>query len=230
MSDKILLVEDSKEVHRMVERALGSIYQLLWAQSIDEAKSKLQESDFKLVLLDIGLPDGDGLELCQYIVEQSPDLPIFLLTGKDGLSEKVLGFSAGADDYITKPFDSLELKARVEARIKKNQILKGNSDKLAWNELQIDKSRQEVAVNLEGEWKSIELTALEFKILMYFAQQPGVVVERDKILDEIWGKDVHIYARSVDTHVSKLRRKMEAQSSVIESVHGVGYKFNPTSN
>ena len=154
---------------------------------------------------------------------------IFFLTSHDSLSEKVLGFSAGADDYITKPFDILELKARVEAKLRKMEYQSASLDKLKWKEVSIDKNRQEVSVvDDQGAYHKVELTALEFKLLTFLANQPGHVIHRDKILDEIWGENIHVYSRSVDTHVSKLRKKLGSASHVIESVHGAGYKFSPT--
>jgi two-component system phosphate regulon response regulator PhoB len=228
MENKVLLVEDSKEIHRMVNQALGAAFSLDWAETLTDADSKLKKNSYDLVLLDIELPDGNGVEFCSNIQSMAPELPIFFLTSHDNLSEKVLGFSAGADDYITKPFNPLELKARIEAKLRKIDILKKSVDSLKWKEIEINKSSQEVQVSNNGQFESIELTALEFKLLTYFATQPETVIPRDKILDDIWGKDVHVYSRSVDTHVSKLRKKLGPASHIIESVHGSGYKFAPT--
>lgn len=227
--ESILLVEDSKEVFRIVERAIsGPLLLVKWAKSCQEAEEFLSQEKFSLVLLDIELPDGDGVELCSKILSQTPDMPVFFLTSHSDLSEKVLGFSAGADDYITKPFDPLELKARVEGKLKKLQIQKRSSDILKWNEIEINKSSQEVKILGSDGLEEVSLTALEFKLLTYFATHKGIVVEREKMLNEVWGEDIHVYSRSVDTHVSKLRKKLGPVSHIIESVHGAGYKFNPT--
>ena len=223
----VLLVEDSKEVFTMVKQAIGSIVDLHWVESIDTARDKLNE-DLSLILLDIELPDGSGVDFCTEVQASFPDLPIFFLTSHDDLSDKVLGFSAGADDYITKPFQPLELKARVESRLKKEATRKQSTELLKWVEIDIDKNCQEVKILNEGVYEKIDLTALEFKLLTYFAGQEGHVIPRDKVLDDIWGKDVHIYSRSVDTHVSKLRKKLGPVSHIIQSVHGAGYKFSPS--
>ncbi|MBC86091.1 MAG: hypothetical protein CL677_02840 [Bdellovibrionaceae bacterium] len=223
----VLLVEDSKEVFTMVKQAIGSIVDLHWVESIDTARDKLNE-DLSLILLDIELPDGSGVDFCTEVQASFPDLPIFFLTSHDDLSDKVLGFSAGADDYITKPFQPLELKARVESRLKKEATRKQSTELLKWVEIEIDKNCQEVKILNEGVYEKIDLTALEFKLLTYFAGQEGHVIPRDKVLDDIWGKDVHIYSRSVDTHVSKLRKKLGPVSHIIQSVHGAGYKFSPS--
>lgn len=225
---KILLVEDSKEIYQMVSQAVGSLVDLSWAATVNEANQSLVENNYSLILLDVELPDGNGIDLCSKIQTTNPGLPIFFLTSHADLSEKVLGFSAGADDYITKPFAPLELRARLESRLRKLDLTKQSSDRLKWKELEINKSRQEVSINENGKYHKIDLTALEFKILLYFAAKPGDVILRDQILNDIWGEDIHVYHRSVDTHVSKLRKKLCSVASVIESVHGAGYKFCPS--
>lgn len=226
----ILLVDDSKEIFNMVSRSVDSIAELQWACDLETARKKINEVSYDLVLLDIELPDGNGVDFCSEIQNANNILPVFFLTSHESLSEKVLGFSAGADDYITKPFAPLELKARIEAKFKKIDALKRSSDILKWDELTINKSRQEVRILNDGTYEKIELTSLEFKLLMYFADKPLQVIPRDELLDKLWGQDVHVYARSVDTHVSKLRKKLGPISHIIESVHGSGYKFNPKSS
>lgn len=226
---KILLVEDSKEVHQMVEMALSSIANMDYTMLHSEAIEKINSNSYDLIILDIELPDGSGLDLCSYILQKTPDTPVFFLSSHDQLADKVIGFSAGADDYITKPFDMLEFKARVEGKLKKMDILIKASDLLRWKEIEIDKSKQEVKVLTDGKLENVELTALEFKLLTLFASRDHQVIARDEILDQIWGKDVHVYSRSVDTHVSKLRKKLDACPDLIQSVHGAGYKFCPSS-
>ncbi len=226
--NNILLVEDSKEIYQMVIQSTAQVANLTWAKSVQEARSEISKKDFDLILLDVELPDGNGIEFCSSIQATHSHISIFFLSGHGNLSDKVLGFSAGADDYITKPFSPLELRARLEGRLRKNKQQSNISDNLNWQELQINKSRQEVKI-LENEiFHKIELTALEFKILMYFAHRPGIVIIRDQMLNDIWGEDIHVYARSVDTHVSKLRKKLGPVASIVESIHGTGYKFSPT--
>lgn len=224
----ILLVEDSKEIYQMVVQSVAQIADLTWAKSVEEAKAELAKKNFDLIILDIGLPDGNGIEFCSSLQSTHSHISIFFLTGQTNLSDKVLGFSAGADDYISKPFSPLELRARIEGRLRKNQQQVAQSDNYKWKELQISKSRQEVSISSDGVTQKVDLTALEFKILMYFAYRPGEMIERDQILNDIWGQDIHVYQRSVDTHVSKLRKKLGAVAHIVESIHGSGYKFNPT--
>ncbi len=226
---KILLVEDSKEIFPMVNQALATISELTWAKSINEAKECLESTKFELILLDINLPDGSGIDLCYKIQSSDPSTPIFFLTANKDLSQKVLGFSAGADDYITKPFEPLELKVRVESKLKKIDQLNESLLNLKWKEIEIAQSKQEVSINSnDNTYEKIELTALEYKILTYLAEKPQHVFPRDQMLNDIWGENVYVYSRSVDTHVSKLRKKLKHVSHIIESVHGVGYKFIPT--
>lgn len=223
----ILLIEDSKETFTIVSQALDSIAELTWANTLMSGQEKLDESSFDLVLLDIELPDGNGIDLCSRIIAKDSETSIFFLTAHESLSDKVLGFSAGADDYITKPFAPLELKARIEAKFKKTDLTKKNSDILKWPEIKINKLRQEVHILENNRMEPVDLTALEFKLLIYLAHRPLAVIPRDELLDELWGQDVHVYSRSVDTHISKLRKKLRSVADIIESVHGSGYKFNP---
>jgi DNA-binding response OmpR family regulator len=228
MMNHILLVEDSKEIYQMVIQSVQQIAELHWAKSLKEATDKLANNTFNLIILDVELPDGNGIEFCSSIQATYPNITVFFLTSHNNLSEKVLGFSAGGDDYITKPFSPLELRARLESRLRKNKQQAIHSDIFKWSEIEINKSRQEVLIFGKGNNQKLDLTALEFKLLMYFANRPGEVIARDEILNDIWGEDIHVYQRSVDTHVSKLRKKLGVVSHILESVHGSGYKFNPT--
>lgn len=229
MMHKILLVEDSKEIYQMVAQSTTNLAELKWVKTVKEARAEIAKNAFDLFILDVDLPDGNGIEFCSSIQETHSHTAVFFLTGHTDLSEKVMGFSAGADDYITKPFSPLELRARIESRLQKNKQQVIQSDNLKWKEIQINKTRQEVLILNTGEFEKTELTSLEFKILMYFASRPGEVIIRDQMLNDIWGEDIHVNHRSVDTHVSKLRKKLGPVSQIVESIHGSGYKFNPTS-
>lgn len=225
---QILLVEDSKEIYQMVLQSTQQLATLTWAKSIEEANAIFKSKVFDLLILDIELPDGNGIEFCSSIQATHPHTLVFFLSSHTNLSEKVLGFSAGADDYITKPFSPLELRARLESRLRKTKQQLVSAESFKWNEIEINKSSQVVGIVEKGELKKLDLTALEFKLLLYFAARPGVVIARDEILNDIWGEDIHVYQRSVDTHVSKLRKKLGGVSHILESIHGSGYKFNPT--
>ncbi len=226
---RILLVEDSKEIYQMVSQSASQLAELTWAKSVKEAKEEIAKTNFDLLILDVDLPDGNGIEFCSSLQGSHSHIAIFFLTGHITLSEKVMGFSAGADDYITKPFFPLELRARLESRLRKKKQQEVQADNFKWKELQINKSRQEVMILENNNYQKIDLTSLEFKILMYFAARIGEVIIRDQILNDIWGQDIHVYHRSVDTHVSKLRKKLGPVAHILESIHGAGYKFTPTS-
>ena len=227
---KILFVEDSPEVFTQVNLALGSSAEIIWVKTIGDAEKEISENKFELLLLDVGLPDGSGVDFCSKVHMADPKQAIFMITAKDGLSDKVLGFTAGADDYIVKPFNSLELKARVEAKLKKIQIQDKLSTVSEWPQLKIDKNKQKVLVAEEGaDFSDVDLTHIEFKLLTHLSDREETVVPRDEILNEIWGKEVYVYSRSVDTHISKLRKKLGVASGYIQSVHGTGYKFSPES-
>ncbi|MCB0407148.1 MAG: response regulator transcription factor [Bdellovibrionales bacterium] len=224
----VLLVEDSREIFEQVKAALGSSVKVLWVETVKDARDMVGKNNISLVLLDVELPDGSGVDLCSEFQANYPQLPVFLLTAHKQLPEKVMGFTAGAEDYITKPFESMELRARVEAKLRKLEVVKQSKLNMEWKELEVLLTRQEVFVHGDKGKEKADLTALEFKILTYFCHHLGEVIPRDQMLNEIWGENIHIYPRSVDTHVSKLRRKLGSAVDVIKSIHGVGYKFDPT--
>lgn len=227
--NKILLIEDDPEIYNIVNSAIGGQVELKWAERIAAARKALSEEHFDLILLDVELPDGNGMDFCLQIqsIADAQNTAIFFLTAHGDLSQKVMGFSAGADDYVVKPFSPLELKARIEARLKKNSMLRNSQSLLSWKELKINRNNHEVSVFNGTAFENVNLTSIEYKILSFFAQHPDTVVSRDDILNTVWGKEVYVDARSVDTHVSKLRKKLDKVSHIIKSVHGAGYKFVP---
>lgn len=224
---RVLLVEDAREIQLMVVHSLQMIADITWVSDLASAREAIQQEEFDIYLLDVELPDGKGFDLCSAIQNANPHSPIIFLTAHNELSDKIMGFAVGADDYITKPFNPIELRARVEARLKKQDLYKHAADVLRWKSLKINKTRQEVHVFEGTQDIKVDLTALEFKLLSYLANRPHEVIHRDEILDQLWGTDVHVYARSVDTHISKLRKKLGLASNSIQSIHGTGYKFSP---
>lgn len=223
----ILLVEDSVDAYNLVKRAIGGSLHLEWTKSLAEATAILQKKAFDLILLDVMLPDGDGFRLCSVLQtdDQLKNIPVIFLTAKNSVSDKVLGFSVGADDFISKPFDPLELKARVESRLRKRDRERVESDILRIGELEINKSTQKVQILENGQAMDVDLTPIEFKLLLFLCKEINKVYSRDEILNSVWGESIHVYARSVDTHISKLRKKLGSKAGYIESVHGSGYRF-----
>lgn len=226
--NNFLLIEESDETYQTVLSSVANIAQLNWTQTLSQAKNELRSKEYKLIILETALPDGDGIEFCSEIQSSYAHIPIIFLTANTKLADKVLSFSAGADDYITKPFHPLELRARLEARLRKNTQISHEADIFKWKELQIVKRRQEVMITDDFSKTKIDLTSLEYKLLIYFAYKTGEVIHRDQILTDIWGEDIYVSHRSVDTHVSKIRKKLGPVAHILESIHGYGYKFNPT--
>lgn len=223
---KILLVEDSVDAYNLVKRALTTA-QLEWAKSLAEASRLLQTKQYDLILLDIMLPDGDGYRLCSVLQtnDQLNNCPVIFLTAKNSTLDKVMGFSVGADDFISKPFDPLELKARVDAKLRKRERDMLESDMIRVGDIEINRNTQRVTVSQNGQAENIDLTPIEFKLLVMLSKEPNTVHTRDQILNHVWGESIHVYGRSVDTHISKLRKKLGPKADYIESVHGSGYRF-----
>lgn len=230
MDHSVLLVDDSEDTYAMMRSVVGNGVHLIWAETLASAWKIIGSEMLSLILLDIELPDGNGIDLCSQLYGRGvlAKTPIFFLTSHGDLSERVMGFTAGADDYIVKPFVPIELRARIEAKLRKVEAQRKHSNVLKWKEIEINRNRQEVQILTDAGVKKVDLTSLEFKLLLYFAANAENVLSRDEVLDEIWGKDVHVYSRSVDTHVSKLRKKLGAAGHVIKSVHGSGYRFCPS--
>ena len=223
----VLLVEDSPDAFHLVKRALGAAIRLEWAKTLAEASQALQKKAFDLILLDVTLPDGDGYRLCSILQtdDQLKNVPVIFLTAKNTISDKVLGFSVGADDFISKPFDALELKARVDSRLRRRDRERSESDVIRLGDIEINKSLQKVQILEAGQSLDVDLTPIEFKLLIFLCKEINKVYSRDEILNSVWGEAIHVYARSVDTHISKLRKKLGPRSNCIESVHGSGYRF-----
>jgi DNA-binding response OmpR family regulator len=224
---KILLIDDAIEIYQIIEKHLAGTYALQWAKTYREALVALEGRDFDMILLDVVLPDGDGFHLCS-MIQTNPQLqqiPLFFLTGKNAIGDKVLGFQIGADDYITKPFDPLELKIRIESKMKRAEQMKSEQTVLRFGNLEIQKKYQQ-AYFVEREQRTpIALTPIEFKILLLLSSDPNQLFEREKVIEYVWGKGVYVNSRSVDTHVSKLRKKLEAFGDHIQAVRGKGYIF-----
>lgn len=221
----ILLVEDAEEIYPLVKKALRSVGEIVWAKDIAAAKELVENQEFDIILLDMYLPDGNGVDFLSDIRSENIATPVFLLTSEKDISEKVLSFSAGADDYIEKPFNSLELMARVEARLKKDSLQGKQGDIVRWGNLELVKSKQMVRDKSSPDAPNIELSSIEFKLFNLLAASQGDIVSRDTILNEVWGNDVFVSPRSVDIYISKLRKKFADYPNLIKSIHGVGYQL-----
>jgi DNA-binding response OmpR family regulator len=226
--DKILVLEDVREMQLVINRAVRHEQtEIFIAGKISEANQLLQANEFKLILLDVTLPDGDGLSFLTTL-RQNPetrDIPVMLLTGKAEVEDKVLAFSLGADDYLTKPFNPLELRARVLAKLKKLRAPKKDHDSIQVGKLRLDTTRFQAFTWVGEVETSVDLTPLEFKLLMYLARHEDQVFTRDQLINVVRGENVHILDRTIDTHISNLRKKIASASLSIRTVYGVGYSL-----
>ena len=229
MSMKILVIEDEPDIRTNLEYNLGREgFNASSVGSLDEANEKLKSKKFDLILLDLMLPDGSGLDLCKKIKSNSETetTPIIILTAKDDEVDKVVGFELGADDYVTKPFSVRELILRVKAILKRSDRKTKEVVEVErqFGDLKIDVDSHEVHVDSQ----LIELTALEFRLLKELVDKRGRVQSRDQLLSEVWGYNAEVTTRTVDTHIKRLREKLGSMGKYVQTIRGVGYKFSRT--
>jgi DNA-binding response OmpR family regulator len=232
MGRKILVVEDEPDIARLVQTHLQENgYEVDVASSGASAMRLFKKGGYKLVVLDLMLPDTDGLSLCRQMREGEEYVAILMLTAKSSELDRVLGLEMGADDYLTKPFSVPELLARIKALFRRMEALQQRTEKPAQEEvietngLLIDVSRRTVHINGE----EVDLTAREFELLLFFARHPGRVFSRVQLLDQVWGYNHDGYEHTVNSHINRLRGKIEkdpADPQYVLTVWGVGYKFN----
>lgn len=228
MLQKILLIEDEPDIRKTLEYNISREgYDVVSAPSLSEGRNHLNSGSFSLILLDLMLPDGSGLDLCREIKSEKEKVttPIIILTAKDDEVDKVVGFELGADDYVTKPFSVRELILRIKAVLKRGERKQENLEvQRQFGELLIDVDSHEVFVNEQ----SITLTALEFKLLRQLVDRRGRVQSRDQLLSDVWGYSADVTTRTVDTHIKRLREKLGSMGKYVQTIRGVGYKFTRT--
>jgi DNA-binding response OmpR family regulator len=176
-----------------------------------------------LILLDLMLPEIDGLEICRILKrdERTSHIPIIILTAKETETDKVLGLELGADDYIVKPFSPREVLARVRAVLRRGGTKEEKAKVIRLDDLMIDLGKFEVTLRD----RKIDLTATEFRILTILAERPGWVFTRDQLLDRLWGEDKIVLGRTIDVHITQLRKKLGEHGKLIKSIRGMGYKL-----
>ncbi len=227
----ILVVDDEKEIADLVEIYLVSDgYKVYKANNAEEGLEVLEQNCIQLVLLDIMMPGMDGLQMCKKIRETN-NIPIIMLSAKSTDLDKILGLGTGADDYVTKPFNPLELTARVKSQLRRYTQLNPNSavnenarNEIAIRGLTINKDNHKVTVYGE----EIKLTPIEFDILYLLASNPGRVFSTDEIFEKVWNEKVYEANNTVMVHIRRLRGKMKEdtrQNKIITTVWGVGYKI-----
>ena len=224
MAIRILIVEDEASILMGIEDELiGEGYEVSTSSDGEDGFNKALNDRFDLILLDIMLPGMDGLTICRELRKRNIDTPIIMLTAKSQEIDKVLGLELGADDYVTKPFSLRELQARINAVLRRSHST-DTGDKIQLGPLFLDRSRSEAS--LDGE--PLEITYLEFTLLFYLASNPSKVLDREKILEAVWQDDVLVGSRTVDTHITNLRKKLDREGqdkSWIQGIRGIGYKF-----
>ncbi|MFK7896350.1 MAG: response regulator transcription factor [Myxococcota bacterium] len=222
----ILAVEDCVESAALISRALSG-HRLEVATTLSHARSLLDvhPDTFDLVLLDLELPDGDGLGLASELSngERQPT-PFIVLSGRSEVRHKLVAFSLGAEDYIEKPFNGLELQARIAARLRASRTEEREGGEIELGQLRVGKENMRVYISEHGEETPIELSPTEHKILEALIEVPGRVRTRESLITSIW-RDEIIGHRTIDSHVSNLRRKLENAGTRIESVRGLGYRM-----
>jgi two-component system phosphate regulon response regulator PhoB len=225
MAKLILVVDDEPDLRELVQINLVQAgFAVDLAATGSEALERLRVAKPDLVVLDLMLPDVSGTEICRKIRadEDLADLPVIMLTALSQEVDRVVGFELGADDYVAKPFSPRELVLRVKAVLRRRDQGEPDGQILRHGELTLDAARRRCAVGGEA----VDLTAKEFSLLETLMRREGHVFTRERLLDVVWGSDVKVTLRTIDTHVKRLREKLGPAGALIDTVRGVGYRFN----
>lgn len=224
---KILVVEDEESIRRFIVINLKrNGFEVMEASCGEEALKKAMDNEPDLVVLDVMLPDIDGFEVCRAMRQKFPDMAIIMLTARGQAMDKVLGLELGADDYVVKPFNPLELTARIRAVLRRIQKNGSGNKKIISRSFVLDPEGHKF-FKKDNE---LQLTPREFYMMMLFMKNPGRAFSRDEILNAVWGEDYVGDPKTVDVHVRRLREKIEddpAKPEYIETVWGMGYRWRP---
>ena len=225
----ILIVEDDSDLSELIKIQLTDLnFQIDQSYNGTKALEKAQSNPYSLIILDIMLPGMDGFEICKEIRSKDSKTPILMLTAKAEEIDKIMGLEFGADDYLTKPFSIRELTARVKALLRRSEVSKQDDDpiqeRIEFGDLTIYPEKRLINLNKD----QLELTSKEFDLLMLFATNPGRAYSRQQLLDIVWGYQYNGYSHTVNSHINRLRSKIEDDPSnplYIKTVWGVGYRF-----
>ena len=235
MRDQVLIVEDDADIADLIRVNLTELnVDTEHEENGAKAADMILQGDYALVVLDLMLPELSGLDICRRVRERKPEQAILMLTAKNAEMDRVLGLEMGADDYMTKPFSVRELQARVKAQLRKAALLTSSrhtdiaepQSRTVVGSLVINRATREV----EHAGRACELTATEFELLSYLSRHPNQVFSRNQLLESVWGYQHSGYEHTVNSHINRLRAKIEqdaAQPKIIQTVWGVGYRFNP---
>ena len=226
---KLLIIEDARNIRMALEDDFKfEGYQVETAATGPEGLEKALDLNLDVIILDLMLPELNGLEICKELRRRNIGTPIIMLTAKSQEFDKVLGLELGADDYITKPFSPFELHARVKALLRRSEIRDQQSAAavIRFGPFELDPLKYTLTKNNVP----VQLTTIEFSLMKLLMQHSGQVIKREDILRSVWGKEVYVTPRTVDTHIANLRKKIEddkEQSHWITGIRGAGYKFDP---
>jgi two-component system, OmpR family, alkaline phosphatase synthesis response regulator PhoP len=223
---RLLLVEDEPSlVLTLTDRLEAERYRVSCASNGDEALSRTLSEPYDLVILDVMLPGRSGFDVCRELRQRGVDVPVLMLTARTQVTDRIVGLKLGADDYLTKPFDMLELLARIEALLRRARTpIAPSVGTYVFGDVQVDFRRAEVT----RAGQPLDLSGLEYKLLRYFIDHRGLALSREQLLDRVWGYDTGVQTRTVDVHVASLRQKVEpnpAHPRFITTVRRLGYKF-----
>ncbi|ABF42062.1 two component transcriptional regulator, winged helix family [Candidatus Koribacter versatilis Ellin345] len=226
MNEHILLIEDEEALlTTLTDRLRAEGYSVEVARNGEEGYHHGTRNVFDLIILDIQLPKRNGFDVCRDIRQAGVATPILMLTARGQLVDKVVGLKIGADDYMTKPFEMIELMARIEALLRRSPMRPPEKEEVQqFGDLRVDLRGTEVT----REGKPVALSAREFQLLRYLLENRGKTVSRGELLKEVWGYSASTYTRTVDMHIASLRQKIEPdpkQPQWVHTVPGLGYKF-----
>lgn len=218
---KVMVVDDESRMRKLVKDFLVKKgFDVIEAENGEEAVDRFFETkDIALIVLDVMMPKMDGWEVCREIRKMS-QVPIIMLTAKSDEKDELLGFELGVDEYITKPFSPKILVARIEAILRRSNVI-GPEDMIEVGGIRLNKAAHEVTID----GRPVELSFKEFELLTYFVTNQGVALSRERILNNVWNYDYFGDARTIDTHVKKLRSKLGEKGNYIKTIWGMGYKF-----
>lgn len=235
---RILVVEDDPDLAKLIAQCCTTVgYAVEVATDGESGLERALSGEYAMVVLDIGLPKLDGFEVCQRLRGVDPQIPVLMLTSRAAQSERVLGLELGADDYITKPFDTLELTARIKALLRRAALLNGAPNAIASEHgSHGDGQRMNVAdlvldpntYSASRGGTDLGLTVLEFRVLWFFAESPGILFSRDQLMQQVWGYSATHFDQTVTKLLSRLRTKIEvdpANPRILQTVRGVGYRL-----
>lgn len=232
MNQNVLLVEDDPDLANLVTLHLTELQlNVIYASSGEQALKLANQHDIELLILDVMLPGISGLDVCRELKTKQPELAVIMLTSRDSETDRVLGLELGADDYIAKPYSVRELQARVRAQLRKLALFKAlkstdqTEQSIVLGDLQINHLTHQVIYKNEV----IELTATEYELLHHLAKHPDQVFSRSQLLSSVWGYHHSGYEHTVNSHINRLRAKLERNATkpeIVQTVWGVGYKFN----